>query len=111
MGGLGDDSEVSLWVMELWWAINSWFNGLTLLQEGMLLDCVCPGFAKSRRRAFIDNAGASGLTECFWPQSDAWERLLGSWKPLCLSAVARCGQRCQVAEAHFLTPGSLLLLL
>ena len=24
VGGIGDDSEVSLWVMELWWAINNW---------------------------------------------------------------------------------------
>ena len=26
VGGTGDDSEVSLWVMELWCAINNWVH-------------------------------------------------------------------------------------
>ena len=34
MGGIGDDSEVSLWVMELWWAIDSWVHWVDPIARG-----------------------------------------------------------------------------
>lgn len=54
--------------------LTSEFVGLTQLEAAMLLDCLCPGFGRSPTPSFNDGAGASPLTECFWPQSDAWGR-------------------------------------
>lgn len=37
VGGIGDDSEVSLWVMELWCAINNWVQWVDPVGRGNAL--------------------------------------------------------------------------